>query len=49
MAGGSGQTTFSIGDPVLVVTDRPLAGWVTGVGDIPHVGAIDFTPQSFQG
>ena len=49
MEAGSGQTTFSIGDPVLVVTDRPLAGWVTGVGDIPHVGAIDFTPQSFQG
>ena len=49
MEADSGQTTFTIGDPVLVVTDRPLAGWVTGIGDIPNVGAIDFTPQSFQG
>ncbi len=43
------RTPFSIGDPVLVATDRPLGGWLTGASDIPHIGAIDFTHQSFRG
>lgn len=40
---------FELEDAVTVVTDRPLKGYVTGIGDIPHVGAIEFSPQSFQG
>ncbi len=43
------RTVFGIGDPVLVVTDRPLTGCVTGLGDILHIGVIDLAPQSFEG
>ncbi len=43
------RTPFSLGDPVLVATDRPLGGWLTGASDIPHIGAIDFPHQSFRG
>ncbi len=43
------RTPFSLGDPVLVATDRPLGGWLTGASDIPHIGGIDFAHQSFRG
>jgi hypothetical protein len=39
---------FAIGVPVVIVTDRELKGWVTGI-DIPHVGVIAFAPQTFRG
>ncbi len=44
-----GRRTFQIGDPVVVTTDRPLKGYVTGIEDIPHVGVVDLAPQVFQG
>jgi hypothetical protein len=42
------MATFRIGDPVVIVTNRELQGYVTGL-DIPHFGTIDFASQSFKG
>lgn len=49
MDAGLERKIFSIGEPVVVVTNRPVRGYVTGIGDLPHVGTIDLVPQNLQG
>jgi len=39
---------FSIGDPVVIVTDQMLRGFVRYV-DFAHVWPLEFTPQNFRG
>ena len=46
MNAGLERRVFNIGEPVVVVTPRPIGGWVMGVDDIPHVGVVDLAPQN---